>query len=523
MLTSAVRLRYASAPLERDEGEYAYAGSLILSGSPPYQDAYSMKFPGIYYAYSLLLLLFGPTAHGIRLGLLVVNAATALLLFAIGRRLLGRFEGTVAAVSFLFLSLDVGILGIFAHATHFVLLPVLGGLLLLLGSRERVRGWELFCGGALLGVAVLMKQHAAAFLPLGLAVGLGAGASGWPRSLRTVGTRIVWILGGFALPLLLLAGVFLQQGVLSKFLFWTFRYARAYVSEVPLSGASLTLRIGLGTVTHATLLFWILAAAGLVLLWIRPWSTRVRLIISGLLCAGILATCPGFYFREHYFILLLPALALLIGVAFRSGEQWAAGVASSGIARFTAIALFAAVVGIYMHRESAYLFSTSQREMTRARFLMNPFPEAPAIAKYIRDRSRPEDRIAVLGSEPEIYFYADRRSATGYLYTYPLMEPQKYASSMQAEMIREIESAQPKFLVYVKIQTSWLPLVSSDRTIFRWADRFIADHYDLVGIADIYSFWDTRILWDDAARGSTPLSGNLVLTYRRRSDAAADE
>src|SRR5947209_3539686 len=50
-----VRLRIAEVPLERDEGEYAYAGQLILQHIPPYQLAYNMKFPGTYYAYSVIL------------------------------------------------------------------------------------------------------------------------------------------------------------------------------------------------------------------------------------------------------------------------------------------------------------------------------------------------------------------------------------------------------------------------------------------------------------------------------------
>ena len=53
-LVALVRLRVAAVPLERDEGEYAYAGQLILKGIPPYQLAYNMKFPGTYYAYSLV-------------------------------------------------------------------------------------------------------------------------------------------------------------------------------------------------------------------------------------------------------------------------------------------------------------------------------------------------------------------------------------------------------------------------------------------------------------------------------------
>jgi len=53
----------------------------------------------------------------------------------------------------------------------------------------------------------------------------------------------------------------------------------------------------------------------------------------------------------------------------------------------------------------------------------------------------PGERIAVLGSEPQIYFYAKRRSATGYIYTYPLMEPQPYSKQMATEFKQEVEGA----------------------------------------------------------------------------------
>ena len=45
-LVVAIRIRLLGIPLERDEGEYAYAGQLILQGIPPYKLAYNMKFPG---------------------------------------------------------------------------------------------------------------------------------------------------------------------------------------------------------------------------------------------------------------------------------------------------------------------------------------------------------------------------------------------------------------------------------------------------------------------------------------------
>ena len=73
-----IRWRLRDLPLERDEGEYAYAGQLLLQGVPPYQLAYNMKFPGVYFAYALLMALFGQSAAGIHIGIIVVTSLTAI-------------------------------------------------------------------------------------------------------------------------------------------------------------------------------------------------------------------------------------------------------------------------------------------------------------------------------------------------------------------------------------------------------------------------------------------------------------
>ena len=80
-LAALLRSGLLSVPLQRDEGEYAYTAQLILQGIPPYAEAYSMKMPGIYGIYAILLTLLDKTHTGIHLGLLVVNGATIVLLF----------------------------------------------------------------------------------------------------------------------------------------------------------------------------------------------------------------------------------------------------------------------------------------------------------------------------------------------------------------------------------------------------------------------------------------------------------
>ncbi len=85
LLIVGVRARLFDFPLERDEGEYGYMGQLILEGVPPYELAGNMKMPGIYLAYATIMTaVFGQTAMGIHLGLLLVHLATLVVLVFCG-------------------------------------------------------------------------------------------------------------------------------------------------------------------------------------------------------------------------------------------------------------------------------------------------------------------------------------------------------------------------------------------------------------------------------------------------------
>lgn len=517
LLIAVVRVRVADAPLERDEGEYAYAGQLILQGVPPYQLAYNMKFPGTYYAYALILAIFGGTPWAIRIGLLFVNAGTTLLVFALARRLAGDLVAVIAAVTFALLSTDLWILGAFAHATHFALLPALAGLLLLL--RAPLPRARLLASGALLGLAILMKQHALFFGALAAMLLLWQARAEGTRKAREVGLQLGALALGAALPFVAMCALFYAQGVLGKFWFWTFRYAREYVSQVPLSEAPGSLVYALRDVTTRTLPLWILAAVGLVLLWTTRWETRTRVFVTGVLLASLASVAPGFYFRQHYFILVLPALGLLAGIAVVSCARGLERFVTPAVARTLAVAVFALCVADYVRQERAYLFSLSPQEVSLSRYGSNVFIEAQEIAGYIRERTGEQDRIVVFGSEPEIYFYADRASATGYIYMYPLMEPQRYAAAMQAEMIREIDAASPRYLVFVKVDTSWLVEPKSNVGILTWAKRYARQCYDLVGVAEISGTQPTRSVWDAEVAGFTPQSQNVVYTFRKSSDS----
>ena len=524
VFVTIVRLRVADVPLERDEGEYAYAGQLILDGVPPYTQAYNMKFPGTYYAYSLVFAALGQTPRAIRTGLLGVNLLTIVAMFAVGRRLMDDVSAAVGASAFSFLALDRGVMGIFAHATHFALLPVLAGLWLLLRARESTRPYLHVLAGALLGLAVLMKQHAVLFVPFAL-------VWAWHAERRRAGVgRAMWVrLGalavGVALPFGAMCAVFAAQGIAGRFWFWTFSYAREYVTELSWAEAADLFTFSLGEVTRATLWWWVLAAAGLLALWVgRPFAARrgdrdASGFLTGLTLASALAICPGFYFREYYFILMLPAVGLLVAAALDAVARVSGRLTSPIGGRIAAGLVFAALVGGYVVQEQAYLFAMSPREISRSRYPEQPFVEAVSIAQYLADHTGPADQIAVLGSEPEIYFLAHRRSATGYIYMYPLVEPQKYASRMQAETIDEIERAHPKYVVFVQVAASWAVQPGADQHIVEWANEYTSRCYARVGVAEVDAAQPAEPRWAAAAAGYHPQSENVIYTFVRASDA----
>src|SRR5258708_15063755 len=157
LLFAAIRWRLREMPLERDEGEYAYAGQLILQGIPPYQMAYNMKLPGTYAAYAAMLRVFGSTPAGIHVGLLLVNGFTTLLIYFLARRRYGRLGSVTAAASYALISTSEAVLGLSAHATHFVVLMAVPGILLLLAARESSDWGKYFAGGVCPGAGRVLE------------------------------------------------------------------------------------------------------------------------------------------------------------------------------------------------------------------------------------------------------------------------------------------------------------------------------------------------------------------------------
>jgi hypothetical protein len=511
-LSLGIRTRLLDVPLERDEGEYAYVAQLVLDGVSPYTAAYSMKTPGVALVYAPFVRLLGDTPAAVRACLMLVNAATIVLVFLFACRLLGRAEGVVAAASYCVLSLGPGVHGLFANAEHFVIAFALAGLLVLLTANESRRPLAFLVGGVLLGLAILMKQHGVAFAVFGGLL-LLVPREGAPRRMPAA----MFALGAL-LPISLLVLALWWTGGLRPFLFWSIEYAWRYLSFVaPGEAVGFAVNGLVGAVASAPLV-WLLALFGVCAV---AWDPRARARAGFLLAFtgfSIAAVSAALRFRPHYFLFLLPALSLWAAVgtaalarllAPRENPRWQTALQLVGVVL---------VLGASLAQHREMFFRLSPDEVSTRTFGWNPFPEALELARVLRDRSAPDDRIAMLASEPEIYFYAHLRAATPFLYMTELLRDHDVSRGLQREMIATIEATEPRYFVF---SSRFDPFARGPRRggrLYRWARETASREFTRIGVVEIRRDGPSQQRWGEAA-ALPPRTPDWLMVYERTASS----
>jgi hypothetical protein len=516
ILFGLIRYRLRDVPLERDEGEYAYSGQLLLQGIPPYQLAYNMKLPGIYVAYAAVMKVFGETAAGIHLGLLVVNAVTLVLLYCLVTRLFGRLAGTVAACSWGLLSTSTSVLGFEAHATNFVVLPAILGIWLLVCALGNNSLWLLLVSGVMLGIAVLMKQHGIFLVLFCLFYIFFNEQSGTTTTLRRGAAFAV----GAALPYGITCALLYKANVFPQFWFWTVSYAGEY-SKMGLRRAIHEFFKNSASVTAPAASIWVLAAFGLTAQWWSGNARRHAKFVFLLLFCSFLSLCPGAYFRPHYFILILPVIAMLTGVGVSAATEKFAEHFRTRWVLFLPGLVFLICFGVTVFVQRQPLFLMSPLAVFESTYPESPFFATAQVADYVKTHTTAMDRIAVLGSEPEIYFYSQRHSATGYLYMYSLIVRQKYTARMREELLSELANNKPEYIVYVDVWDSWGERrgVAQAELFLARLQQFMDDGYEREGVADIGE--NSQYVWGDAVKNYQPRSSKVIYVLRRKRNETA--
>jgi Dolichyl-phosphate-mannose-protein mannosyltransferase len=382
-----LRLPFLSVPMITDEGGYAYVAKFWTPEYQLYRDIPFDRPQAIFLLYRLAFLLFGADAAALRLFAALYNGLTVAAMFFLCRRALPLREAWLAAALLAVFSVCPRIEGFTANAETFMLLP-----LVLSAHFTWRRQW--FWAGLAGAMAVLLKPSGASafLLVLSWLVVTRAAPSAWLR-----------VAAGATLGLSpsVLHGIWVG---------WPYYWQSIHERRLALYNAE---TVGLAAQWSAlvnglalTVSSWAFLAVASVLGSMR---SRSRETVFGIfwLVFSVVGVAMGGWWREHYFIQLVPPLAFLAAGGLSRLRTTPLRFAW-GLALLFGLALFA-------QRDLALGFqdgpAISWELYRRPGYLLQD-----RIGAYVKDITGDEDTIYVAFAEAELYYLSGRRAATPQFY-----------------------------------------------------------------------------------------------------------
>lgn len=385
-----------------DEAIYSVVANEILDGGRPYADAVERKPPLLFWTYAAVFAVAGKynwaALHGCAL---VWTLATMTGLYYAGRELRDREAGLAAALLYSLFGNYATWKNLAFNGEMMMNLPLIWAWAITLpASQSRLRP-KLFTAGVLLGIAVLFKQPAAiAAVPLG-----GYLLSPSYRRVREIS---LWqamaqagiLVAGLATVLASVAAILARQGILREAYYWTVtdhsvphvfwgRALRA-TSLFAVACAPLLLATAIAVRRGKTLLPGKPAEMSTLLLW---------------LAVSALGVAAGGRFYPHYYLQLLPPLALLGGLAFPAFRDKGSSESPNWRGELWIKRWLGLTVGVFFVSQLVGL--AGQRAPSAA-------------AAFLARHTATTDWVFVWGQHPEIYLEARRRPASRFIATFPL-------------------------------------------------------------------------------------------------------
>jgi len=480
--TLVVRWPYREVALIRDEGEYAHLGQEILRGAVPYADVYNQKTPFVFYLMALIQAVAGSSVSALRLATALYGAATTVVVFLLGRSLFGRGAALASAAAFAVMTFNqCGC--VYPSSPEFFMLPWLAaGTWLWYRGRERGSSAHFVLAGAAAGLAYQTKQSGTALLVFFVLDRFihssGAGAPAAQRLAAGAKDASLAVLG-FALVLGATLAFFAWNGALSQYVECTWTNNWAYIGERHGSKSAATIAwLVVKQVARWDAPLWLLGTVGMAVLAGTAAPSRGRGLWILLAATASFAALSGKEY-VHYFEPLIAPLSVGAGVATACLLARSAGALRAVPRRPAAgLALGALALAAWIWPATNVLALSLASEEGRSRLTrISPlFEAAPAIGRYLAERTRPEDTIMVVGSEPEVYFFAGRSAASRLVFTYPLLGPYPYAERLLGEFSHDLESRRPSYVLLVRrveSLTEWPGTLSSLEPV----TTFLEAHY----------------------------------------------
>lgn len=520
LIVVMIRSSFYEISFERDEGTYAYYGKLLLEGKTPYKDFYEQKFPGIFYFYASMVALFGATVKGLHLGFMVLNIATIVILFFASKRLFNPYAASITAITFAIVSLTPNLSGFTVQGEHGVAFFVSLGILAYTYTIQATRIWPYFLLGLAMGAAFMVKTS-------GVFLGLWAGIAivsdavfngkkfvfGEVLKKALVYTAGVVVVIGFFFALIALKGSF------SDMMFWAYEVPKRYVGKIKWEQGKQYLDYTLKAITADYKFFWVHAFLALGVILLKNIPLRLKISGVALLFFSCATIFPGYYFYGHYWIQILPGLAIMAGLTFYGLSSLLTntfGIKWKNL-RLAYVLLFVALTLSHINSRKDYYFNPNYDRILRSVYGNNPFPETRAIANWLNANTKPEDQVVAMGSEPELYFYIGKNCPSRHAYFAALVDSTAEHKQFQKEFIADVENAKPKYFIFYNHQISLFVQRGSDQYIFQWYNKYVTENYNLIGLVDMVDGYAANYVWREQLTNFKPQSQTNIYIYERKS------
>ena len=456
-------------PFERDEGEYSYSAWLMRQGVMPYEHAFMQKPPMIIYTYMLAQAVSEDSLVPPR----VLSAlATALSTILVGF-IVSRGHGRAAGLSAMYLMTPMMALRrldpMAANTEVFMNVFLLSCLALYAWKEERATRLHWFAAGVSAAIAVLYKPIA---LPLLAFIFCAWSAETYrhTRNARSVARSLLAAVSGFLLAGAIALGPFLIRD-LGRSLWECAVLYNAYFAFANEPAQNMFQYL-------LDLLSWNFYLVAALLLWFFVKRPARWWLYGGALIAAVLSLLRAA--QGHYYVMAVPFIAIVCAVSL-------AGVFAQFPRFFTRrhaakTASATAIIVLALCWPLCHQVAMSPEQLCDWFYSPgNPFVEARTVADHVAGLSSASDRVFVAGSEPEILYYAKRRSSSRFITMYPLMIATPLAAAYQEEAVRELQNDPPEVIVFAETRMSWFRQSGSPPKLTDFLDRFIITRYRLAG------------------------------------------
>jgi|GEM_PF-2190113 len=412
--TLVLRLPYVHFPkLNPDETIYGVIAREILHGDIPYRDEWELKPPLIFYIYAATFWLFGSISLiPVHVFAVMVMAATALFVGDIARREWGNTAGLIAGLGLAGYSTAGWMTEVNAAETElFLLLPQVLAIERFIRKRPKKIYRDLFVAGLLGGMAAMLKQPAMALIAL-----MGAWVIICPLVKKHRFSSELALLSGAMIVPLIFAIYLFSEGALKDAFNLVFIDNLLYIGERS-RGDVLRMIVRSG---------WNLAGPNLFL-WVTAFVSAGVLIVQGLRNKGkyrivyrhaifiafyfmisTVGTFSGVWVNGHYYLMMIPGLVLMW--TWGLVKMWPL-MKSRAIRYIFAASMIAGMIF------PLYYFHLFNRKWSVDTYINSRVNFFTSIGKAIQQETDPDDRIFVWGMNPQIYFFANRRPASRFIYT----------------------------------------------------------------------------------------------------------